>query len=294
MTAAAWARGAGGRIARWAVPALWIAGVLWAHSALAAQPGTTSQQSRQDSIHLIPLAKLDSQQRAKVQQLTSDGSIFRRMPTQSIECDPRFYAFLVEHPEVIVNIWSVLGISDVKIKRTSDTTFDANDGAGTLGKVEFLYRSRDTHLLYGEGTYEGRLFTKKVRGRCLLLLKTAYLRQANGNYFITCRLDAFMQLDNVGVDMLAKTFQPFVGQVADHNFRETTGFVESLYRAAEINYSGMQALSQKLALVQPEVRDEFASVSEQVAIKAALTATESLAKQQAAKTARRNPPPAVK
>jgi hypothetical protein len=257
-----------------------------------AQPGITSQQARQDSIRLLPLAKLDSQQRAKVQQMVGDGSIFRRMPTQSIECDPEFYGFLIEHPEVIVNIWSVLGISDVKIKRTGASTFDANDGAGTLGKVEFLYRSQDTHLLYGEGTYEGRLFTKKVHGRCLLLLKTAYLRQADGRYFITCRLDAFMQLDNVGVDMLAKTFQPFVGQVADHNFRETTGFVESLFRAAEINYSGMQSLAQKLTQVQPEVRNEFASMSEQVAVKAALDATENLQKQSPPKTARRGPPAA--
>ena len=274
------------------MPTLLIAGILSAHSVLAAQPGTTSHQARQDSIRLMPTAKLDSQQRAKVQQVIGDGSIFRRMPTQSIECDPDFYGFLIEHPEVIVNIWSVLGISDVKISRTGEKTFDANDGAGTLGKVEFLYRSRDTHLLYGDGNYEGRLFTKKVHGRCVLLLKTAYLRQANGNYFITCRLDAFMQLDNVGIDMLAKTFQPFVGQVADHNFRETTGFVESLYRAAEINYSGMQALSQKLTLVQPEVRNEFASVSEQVAVKAALATTAKLDKSPAAKTARRNQPAA--
>jgi hypothetical protein len=271
-----------------------VACILTAHSVLAAQPGTTNYQARQDSIRLLPLAKLDNQQRAKVQQLTTDSSIFRRLPTQSIECDPDFYGFLIEHPEVIVNIWSVLGISDVKIKRIGENTFDANDGAGTLGKVEFLYRSRDTHLLYGEGTYEGRLFTKKVRGRCLLLLKTAYLPQSNGNYFITCRLDAFMQLDNVGVDMLAKTFQPFVGQIADHNFRETTGFVESLYRAAEINYSGMQALSQKLTLVQPEVRKGFVEVSEQVAVRAALATTEELDKRSANKTARRNPPAAAK
>ena len=124
-----------------------------------------------------------------------------------------------------------------------------------------------------------------MRGRCLLLLKTAYLRQADGNYFITCRLDAFMQLDNVGVDMLAKTFQPFVGQVADHNFRETTGFVESLYRAAEINYSGMQALSREADLVQPEVRRGFVEVSEQVAVRAALAATEDLNRRSASRTA---------
>ena len=137
--------------------------------------------------------------------MLEDTSVFRRMPTQVIECDPAFYTFLVEHPEVIVNIWSVLKISDVILKRTGENTFHADDRAGTLGQLEFLYRSHDTHVLYGEGHYRRRLsFPSRCAAECLLLLKTAYIRETNGRYYITCRLDAFMHLENVGVELVAR------------------------------------------------------------------------------------------
>jgi hypothetical protein len=262
-----------GRLTLWAA---WFGLVHLAARELPAAPpaGTTSRQARDDAIRALPLNKLDSQQRAKVLNVVNDSSLFRRMPTQVIECDPAYYTFLIEHPEVVVNIWSVLGISDVVITRNGPDAFDANDGAGTLGAVKFFYRSHDTHLLYGEGSYEGALFPKAVRGKCLLLLKTGYLRETNGRFYITCRMDAFMQLENVGIEILAKTVQPIIGPVADHNFRETAIFLESLNRAAEINHPGVQELSKKLTRVTPETRDEFAALTEKVAVRAALAETE--------------------
>jgi hypothetical protein len=243
-----------------------------AGSAPAATPlqGTTSRQAREDALRAVPLARLPVEKRAKVAALLADTSVFRRMPTQIMQCDPDFYGFLVEHPDVIVNIWSALGISEVRLKRTGDDTFLANDGAGTSGTVEYFYRSADTLLLYGEGLYSGTMFSKPVRGKCLLLLKSGYLREASGRYYITCRLDAFMHLDNVGVEILAKTFQPLIGPVADHNFRETVHFIESLNRAAEINYPGVQELAKKLDKISLQTQREWSALSERVAIRSAI------------------------
>ncbi|HEY5312032.1 MAG TPA: hypothetical protein VIK18_05910 [Pirellulales bacterium] len=232
--------------------------------------GSTSRQAREDALRAIPLDKLPVDKRAKVAALLSDGSVFRRMPTRLMQCDPDFYAFLLEHPEVIVNIWSALGVSGVRLTRTSPDTLEANDGAGTSGTIEYLYRSRDTYLLYGDGVYTGAMFTKPVRGQCLLVLKSGTIRESSGRYSILCRLDAFMHLDHMGVDLLAKTFQPLIGPVADHNFRETVSFVESLNRAAEINYPGVHALVKKLDKISAQTRIEMARLTEQVAIRAAL------------------------
>ena len=249
-----------------------LAACLLAGAARGASPmqGTTSRQAREDALRSVPLAKLPIDKQAKVAKLLSDTTVFRRLPTQVIQCDPAFYTFLLEHPDVIVNIWSALGISEVRLTRTGDDTFQANDGAGTSGAVEYLYRGADMHVFYGEGLYTGAMFSKPVRGKCLLLLKSGYLRETNGRYYVTCRLDAFMHLDNVGVELLAKTFQPLIGPVADHNFRETVSFVESLNRAAEINYSGVQELAKKLDKISPETRREWSALSERVAIRAAI------------------------
>jgi hypothetical protein len=244
----------------------------WMTAADAAKPeaGTASRQAREDAIKNVPLAKLHPQARTKVAAVLDDITIFRRLPNQTIECDPAFFHFLIEHPEVVVNVWDVLGLSDVTLTRTGPDTLSANDGAGTKGAVEVLYRSQDTYIWLSEGTYEGHLFSKPLRGRCVFVMRNSFGRDAEGKSMVTCRLDAFIRLDNVTIDLLARVFQPFVGQLADHNFRETASFVEVLYQTAAINGPGMQRLAAKLNQVAPEVRDQFASLSEQIALQGAV------------------------
>ena len=241
-------------------------------SASAATPagGSSTRQAREDAIKLLPMAKLNRETRDKVEAVVNDTSLFRRLPTQVIECDPTMYLFLVEHPEVVVNLWEMLEISDVKLRRTNEDSFFADDGAGTQGIVDYLHRSHDLHLLYCDGIYQGPIFNRKVRGRCVILLKTGYVTEPSGKCFVTCRVDAFIHLDNVSLDLLVKTFQPVVGPVADHNFRETLAFVETLNRAVEINHTGVEQLVRKLKHVQPETRDRFAAIGEEMTARASL------------------------
>jgi hypothetical protein len=161
-------------------------------------------------------------------------------------------------------------ISNVALTKSGEKTYKADDGAGTQGRVEFLYSSHDLHVLYAEGSYEGPLFFNPVRGKCLLVLNTGYVRETNGRYYITCRLDAFIQLDNVGVEFVARTFQPLVGKTADHNFRETTAFLSVLSRMAEVNCASIQHMAGKLNKVAPAECEELATLAEKLAAKASL------------------------
>ena len=229
---------------------------------------TSSRQARENAVQSIPLDRLDEQSRAKVSSVLSEASIFRRMPIRVTQCAPELYLFLVRHPDVVVNIWEVLGVTQLKLRQVGPDTFEVADGAGTLSTIQFLYRSHDTHLIYAEGSYDGPLFTKQVRGRGILLLKTGYVREPNGRYYITSRLDSFLHLEPAGAELLTKTFQPLVGKVADNNFIQTAGFLGSLSKTAEVNSRGVQRLAGKLNNVQPEVRKEFAEITLRVAQKA--------------------------
>jgi hypothetical protein len=230
---------------------------------------TSSREAQLAAVQSIPMDRLDAQSRAKVSAVVSDVTIYRRMPTQVIQCDPELYLFLVRHPDVVVNIWEVLGVTQLKVRQTGPETFQVADGVGTQSMIQFLYRTHDTHLIYAEGRSDGPLFTKQVRGRGLLLLKTGYIREPDGRYYITNRLDTFLQLEPGGVELLTKTFQPLVGKVADSNFVQTAGFLGSLSKTAEANSRGVQRLAGRLEHVQPEVRQEFAAISLRIAQKAA-------------------------
>jgi hypothetical protein len=235
--------------------------------------GSSSREARDDAMRAIPYTQLDRNSRIKVGAVLSNTTIFRRLPLETIECDPKLFVFLLEHPDVVVNMWEALGVSEVQLLRAGDSVFDASDKAGTRGRIEYLYHGPQLHLVYADGTYTGSLIARPVRGRCVLLMRSSYLKTSDGRPIVRCNIDAFLHLENVGASVLAKTFQPLVTTAADHNFRETAAFLASVHRAAESNYAGMQRLTDKLTNVDEEDRREFSDLTAQLAVRAALAET---------------------
>lgn len=187
------------------------------------------------------------------------------MPLFVGQCDPELYRFLVRHPDVVVGVWEELGISEFRMAEDESGTFRAVEGDSTAGTAEFLYQDDETHIVYCEGGYRGPLLAKPIHGRALLILKTGYVQQPDGRYYITSRLDTFTQIDNATVEFLTRTFQPLVGHVVDNNFLQTSAFVGSLSRTAETNHRGVQRLAGRLHRVRPEIRREFATLAREVA-----------------------------
>ena len=201
--------------------------------------------------------------------MLSNVSLFRRLPVRVIQCDPDFYLLLVQHPDIVVNIWRLLGVTRMFVEQTGSNTFRVADGTGTVGTFEYLYHSPDTQVVYSEGTYEGPLFGKTIHCKTLAILKSGYVLEADGRYYITTRLEAFMNVQNLGAEILTKTFQPLVCRAADINFTQTAAFVGSLSRNAEVNPAGLRRLSGRLIRVPEEVRQQFAQAADRAAERAA-------------------------
>ncbi|MCR4414052.1 MAG: hypothetical protein NUV77_16675 [Thermoguttaceae bacterium] len=230
---------------------------------------TSSRAARDNAIESIPFDRLSAEGKQKVQWVLQNTSVFRRLPIRVVQCDADLYLFLVEHPDVVVNIWEVLGVSHLTMRQTGPDTYQVTDDIGTTGSMQFLYRSRDTHVLYVDGTYTGSMFGHRVRGRGLMVLKSGYVRDVQGRCFVTSRLDAFMNVEPGGAEFLTKTFQPVVGKIADTNFLQTVGFLACLSRTAEVNLPGMQRLAARLAKVSPQTREQLAQLAQQAAQRAA-------------------------
>ncbi len=100
--------------------------------------------------------------------------------------------------------------------------------------------------MYAEGVYDGPMFPQPVQAQCVLVLRAGYVQETNGRYYITNRLDTFIHIDHVGLDLVAKTFSPLVTKTIDINFRETAAFVGVVSRTAAVNPQGMRRLAAKL------------------------------------------------
>lgn len=219
-----------------------------------------SREDRQDALRLIPFAQMRPQDQNRVSQVVKDPSIFRRLPVQVIDCDPEIYAFLVSYPEVVVNIWELMGITNVHVKRMSPTSFHANDGAGTVSNVDIVYADGETNIFFAEGYYEGPLAPTKILANCVLVLQSGYTKAAQGESFVSNRLDVFVKFESRGADLLARTLHPLIGKTADYNFAETSSFIGKISQNAEDNVTGMHNLVSRLQKVDPAVRKQFGDV----------------------------------
>ena len=185
--------------------------------------------------------------------------MFRRMPVSVIQCDPELHRFSVRHPEVIVNIWQLMGNTSVTAHRTAPYVLQSSDGVGTTTDIELIYGDNDTHVLLCEGSYDGPLFRKPLTGRCVLVLKSGTVQTERG-YQITNRLDVFLQIDHAGLDIFAKTLHPLLGKSADVNFTESMKFLERMSNASEKNNDGMQHMVGRLQTVQPPIQKQFKQI----------------------------------
>lgn len=254
-------------VERMTVCALVAATWCWLSAAAPAQETqkpTSGMQARREAASAIPFDRLTDEQKQNVAAVLRKTSVYRRMPTATIRTDAEFYQFILNHPEILANIWQIMEVENVVLRATGENTYIADDGDGTRGEVEFLYRDNDLCLVFARGTYDGPLFTQPITGTAVLLLRSKYARGEDGRSYVTTQLDAFVHLDNVGLDFLAKTFQPLVCRVADYNFLVTASFIESLARTAEVNGMGMQRLAANLQNLDPQVRRDFAKLAAEV------------------------------
>jgi hypothetical protein len=221
--------------------------------------GSSSKQLRKQTVNSLPYHQLNQQTKEKISGILQKPSVYRQLPVTSINADPDYFRFLVRYPEVIVNIWQLMGITNMSTERTGPFSLSTNDGAGTISSLELVYGTDNLHIFYGTGSYEGPIIRRKLHGKCVLVLRTENNIDAHGKPVATCKLDVFLKIENATAGLIAKTIQPLVGTTADHNFVESLKFVQRLNETTSKNGPGVQRMGGKLN-IDAKVRQQFNEV----------------------------------
>jgi hypothetical protein len=226
---------------------------------------TSSRAARDEAVRAIPWRALAQNDRRTAQIIVKNASFYRRLPTRVIDCDPEMFNFLLQHPEVVIDVWRVMGISQVKLEKLADGTYRGTDGAGTTGMVRFLFSNwgpgaQNVAVVYADGKYEGKPFIAPLKAQSILLLRTGAVQETNGRHYVTVRIDSFVRIEQLGVELIAKTVQPWISKTADHNLIETLSFLSNFSRTAERNPQGMQRLATRLASVDEPTRSELVAL----------------------------------
>lgn len=230
--------------------------------AQADQDGTSSREAKDQALREIPWRYLAAPDARVARYVTRKASLFRRSPTHVFDCDPRVFNFLAQHPEVVVNVWNLMGVSNLSLEKTTDLNYRAADQAGTQGALRIAYEHYEPDcnnkvVVLANGSYQAGPMPDPIRAQCVLILRSASRRETNGRTYVTARLDSFVRFEKVGADIVAKTLKPLLMKSADHNFTETMKFVSTFSRTAEQRPEGLVSLSQKLDRVDEQTRVEL-------------------------------------
>ena len=234
--------------------------------------GTSDRDSRYDAITRIPVREMTREAVQKLTPVLEHPTIFRRMPRQQIECDAELFRFLVRYPEVLVNLWDLMGVTQVSVDRTAPYVFQGNDGAGTDYVGELIYGNDQIHVYYGTGTYDGPLVAKKLSGRSVCVIHGQPVRTSANGTVVDGYMDVFIKVDNLGADLLTRAISPFVVKTADYNFIESSKFVGQLADIAAKNPLAIDDISNRMTNIPSEVRQAFVDVAYRAASRNGLRA----------------------
>lgn len=228
--------------------------------------GSSSREARRLAIDSLPLERMTDPARRTVEKALRETTLYRRLPSQTLECDRALLEFALAHPEAIVDVWRVLGISRLSLDPAGPQQWRLSDGYGTVGALRLVHQERcgagGLLVFHGRGGYSGTLAPKPLTGGCLILVQHhPEPAVAGGRDRQTVQIDAFMDVDGMGLELVTRTLQPLIVRSAAMNLREVCLFMESLSAAAERNPAGVVRLTERLARTDPAHRGTFATIA---------------------------------
>ena len=222
---------------------------------------------RQELISQLPLDRLTAEARDRILSIAKSPTLYRRLPTQAVTCEPEMFLFLTRQPEVMVGIWELMGITQVQTQRKGPYHLLADDGSGTECSVDLVYGDTSLHLYTAEGSYDGPLAAGAIRGRGVFVVRSSYATGSVGQTTVTGTIDCFVQIDNLGADLIARTLSGLIGRSADYNFIETARFMSQVSLASQQNTAAMIDVANRITQVDETTRGNFVDLIGKVATK---------------------------
>lgn len=234
--------------------------------------GSSSREARDRVIASVPLDRMGPAQREVVEKSFRSTTLYRHLPRETVACNADFLDFLLARPESLVDLWRVLGISRLALDPVGPGQWRMADGYGTTGMVSLLYRERHAGggllVFHGRGGYAGPLAPKPLTGSCLLIIRHAPADRhasagvdAGGRDHQVVQVDAFLDVDGLGLELVTRTLQPLIVHSAAANFHEICLFVTQFTTAASRNPQGVARLTRRMSRTAPADRARMAALA---------------------------------
>lgn len=233
--------------------------------------GSSASDTRSLAIAALPLQKLNGDNRERVQDVLDRLSLFRRMPTISLEIDPIMYRFFAQHPDVAVSVWRAMDISTFQMQQKNAIRYQAKSSDGTSGVIDVIYRTSNDNnsecVAICDGWYRPVLPLKPIKAVAILHLETSFTATATGTPLVTHRVDMFVSFPSQTVASASKIVSPITNPIIDRNFVEISRFMKMMSTAMALRPGWVELIGNQLDGVLPARKQQFLEIAARVYVR---------------------------
>lgn len=194
---------------------------------------SANPQDANEALSKLPWDLFPAETRERLEKLATRPTMYRRLPMAGCRCNPELFDFFLTYPQTIVELWRSMGYEEITMAEIGRGQYTISEKGGSKGTLTILYQTSELAVAHVTGVYRGAGLIRPVEGEALVVLQTRYTEDASLTPLVICRLDAFIDIKNPGVDLLARTFTQALGKIADSNFQQTLAFIDSVSQTAE-------------------------------------------------------------
>jgi hypothetical protein len=240
-----------------------------------------------DPGQVVPLDQIVPEHREPVSEVIREHTIHRKGTTDSFSCHSKVYLSLINEPAITLALWQDLATSPVQLRQIAPGRYQGTDGAGASATWEFVFRSPKMHVLFSTLDYTSPRGNARLQGRIVLIVRSGYYRETNGEPYVQHDVEAFVKVDSKGWKTLARTVRPILEKVLEDQVQEAGLFVSLMGRLVETYPNWAVQVATAKAQASPEAKATFREVVVQNRRKGAATGRPVMVNDPAPASARR-------
>ncbi len=223
--------------------------------------GESSGDSQKKTVASFPLRQMSPVNRQRAQQIIENCSQYRKLPTLQYAIDEPIYKYLLEHPDVAVSTWRVMGISRFEMWQTGPMEYEAKAVDGSEGMADILYQDPGQMVFVCDGTYHNPLLPRPLQASALIWFRAVYAPNAEGTHVVTQKADVFVRFPSAGFSAVAKMLTPVTNSMMDRNLFEVSLYSSMMSRAVRDEPEWVIQVADQMDGVLPQRRGELADVA---------------------------------
>lgn len=212
---------------------------------------------RVDPSAVVPLGEIAPEHRQEVAEVISEATFHRQGKAETFPANPKIYLSLLNEPAVTLALWQDLSPTPAQLRQVAPGLYQGTDGAGTTATWQYVVRTPRLHVLLCNLDYDGPRGNTRLAGRIVLIVRTGFFKEVNGEPWVQHDIEAFVKIDSRGWKAVAATVRPIIEKLLEDQVQEAGWFVSLMARMVEMYPNWAVSTIQKQATLPVTTRQGF-------------------------------------